>query len=66
MIKNTASRRTFLQYLASIVAAAFVPHKLMANPREKTSSTVRPYQHGEDSEFVIIDGWVLLKKDLEE
>lgn len=65
MIKKITSRRVFLQYLASTVSAAFLPYNLMASHPEKTSSIKRSYQHDDDSEFIIVDGWVLLKKDLE-
>jgi len=65
MLKNTVTRRTFIQYLTGSVTAILLPQSLLAE-HPATIPVTPPHQHDNQSEFIIVNGWVLLKKDLEQ
>jgi|GEM_PF-6150537 len=65
MLKQKLNRRGFVQYLAGSVAALLFPQFLSAGNPEKPAPVKLSNQHeSENTEFVVINGWVLLKKDL--
>lgn len=65
MLKLNLNRRVFVQYLAGSAATLLFPQFLSAGNPEKTLPVKSSRQHkSENTEFVIVNGWVLLKKDL--
>jgi len=62
MPEEKVTRRAFIQCLAGTVTASLLPKALLANP---PSEAVSCNHDAGASDFVIINGWVLLKSDLE-